>query len=313
MIVARARRGEIVATWRICSNCHAPAVHCGRLCAAPAAVLRSEMIVPSPAKALLQRLPTLELARGIDVSVLSPETSLAPLCAATPEWLRSIVWNDFRIAVAFFVVAPLALLASSVYACRPGGGRSRGSEAALRCMTSYWQASSLLLITVLFAVEEAPAEAVTGLVAQAMIAASLWWWTDLSDDVEDAGGEPLAATFRAWRSAATVAAVGGVAVQVPNVPCVAAPGGLMEDASCAAWLEPPKFAAALVGVEPSAALGALAAFACGLYCAVLAYYCAVLLPAVGRKGRAPRPDVMNVASPLGAWRMLGFVGDQEAP
>ena len=103
--------------------------------------------------------PTLALASGIDL--LSPEKTLAPLNAATEPWVRAVVWTDFRVAVALFVAAPFALLAASVVACRPGGGRSKGDEAALRYMTSYWQASSLLLITVLFNIEAAPIGAAT--------------------------------------------------------------------------------------------------------------------------------------------------------
>ena len=105
--------------------------------------------------------PTLQLASGIDL--LSPEKTLAPLNAATEPWVRAVVWTDFRVAVALFVAAPFALLTASVVACRPGGGRSKGDEASLRYMTSYWQASSLLLITVLFNVEAAPIGAATPL------------------------------------------------------------------------------------------------------------------------------------------------------
>ena len=249
--------------------------------------------------------PTLQLASGVDL--LSPEKTLAPLNAATEPWVRAVVWTDFRVAVALFVAAPFALLAASVVACRPGGGRSKGDEAALRYMTSYWQASSLLLITVLFNIEAAPIGAATGLVAQAMIALSLWWWADLSGDLDDA---PLSVAFQGWRAAATLAAVGGVAVQLPFQPCAFAPSGLLADAGCAAWLEPPTFAADLVGLAPSPALSAIASAACALYAAVLAYYVAVLLPAVGRRGRAPRPGLMDF-SPLGAWRELGFVDEQD--
>ena len=75
--------------------------------------------------------------------------------------LTPSVSGDFRVAVTLFVVAPLALLGWSVVSCRPpslGGEKitnpPRTSEVALRLMTSYWQASSLLLITVLLNVQE---------------------------------------------------------------------------------------------------------------------------------------------------------------
>ena len=247
--------------------------------------------------------------------MLSPESVLEPLNAATEPWVRSIVWTDFRVAVTLFVVAPLALLGWSVVSCRPSalGGSANPpstSEVALRLMTSYWQASSLLLITVALNVQESQLGVATGLVAQAMIVVSLWWWKDLSDEIE--GAEPrsaLVAAFASWRLLASAAATAGVLVQIPFQPCVSAPT-LTADASCAAWLEPPKFAARLIGLAPSPELGVVANGFCALYFAVLAYYGFVLLPKVGRGGRAPRTALMDVASPIGAWRMLGFIGEQ---
>ena len=38
----------------------------------------------------------------------------------------------------------------------------------------------------------------------------------------------------------------------------------------------------------------------------------MLLPAVGRSGRAARPELMNF-TPIGAWRALGFIDDAIAP
>ena len=40
----------------------------------------------------------------------------------------------------------------------------------------------------------------------------------------------------------------------------------------------------------------------------LSYYATVLLPTVGRSGRAARPELMNL-TPIGAWRALGFISD----
>ena len=241
-------------------------------------------------------------------ALAAPETTLAPLNVATEPWVRSLVWTDFRVAVSFFVVAPFAVLAWSVAARWPvdaDADRSPTAEVVLRYMTSYWQASSLLLLTVCLNIQESPAGVAAGLAAQAMICASLWWWRDLNDELKDApSGIGLA--FGAWRAVATIAAAGGVAAQVPFQRCVAAPS-LIEDGWCAAWLEPPKFAAGLTGLDASPALDAVATAGCGLYVAVLAYYVVVLLPTVGRRGRAKRPALMDAASPIGAWTALGFL------
>ena len=268
-----------------------------------------------PPLAPLHHRSTLQLAADVH-AMLSPESVLEPLNASTEPWVRSIVWTDFRVAVTLFVVAPLALLGWSVVSCRPpslGGEKitnpPRTSEVALRLMTSYWQASSLLLITVLLNVQESQLGVATGLIAQAMIVLSLWWWTDLNDEIDGAEPTALISAFSSWRVLASFAATAGVVVQVPFQPCVFAPA-LVDDASCAAWLEPPKFAAQILDLTPSPELGLVAAGSCSLYFAVLAYYCAVLLPQVGRSGRAPRPRLMDVASPIGAWRMLGFIGAQ---
>ena len=238
--------------------------------------------------------------------VLQPETVLEPLNAATPPLLRTVVWTDFRLAVTLFVVVPFSLLIWSVAESR----RSQIGEVSLRYMTSYWQASSLLLITVAFNVQQEPLGVATGLIAQAMILVSLWWWSDLNDELERAESSALLAAFSTWRGLASVAAAGGVLVQAPFQPCLAL-SVLTSDPSCAAWLEPPVFAAGVIGLSPSPALAALARGFCALYASVLAYYATVLIPTVGRRGRAPRPPLMNVASPIGAWRMLGFIREQD--
>jgi hypothetical protein len=203
------------------------------------------------------------------LDLLSPETTLAPLNAASEPWIRSLVWTDFRVAVALFVVVPFGMLAASVVARVPRtpDDRSKSAETVLRLMTSYWQASSLLLLTVALNIQEANLGVFCGLAAQFMIVVSLWWWSDLNDELD---ATPLSRAFRAWRLPTTVAAAGGVVVQLPFQGCVGVPS-LAGDAFCAPWLEPPKFAAGLVGLDASPALGSVANIGCVLYFAVLAW------------------------------------------
>ena len=272
----------------------------------------------SPGRAA--HLPTLSTSRcaiSCDASLatlLAPESWLAPINPETAPWLRSLVWWDFRVAVSLFVAAPLVLLGWSVAQCRPlalGGDATRdpAAETALRMLTSYWQASALLLLTIGFDIQQSPVCFVTGLAAQAMILVSLWWWSDLTEEMETADSSALRSSVLAWRALATVAAAGGVVVQLPFQPCSLAPAPFA-DASCGAWLEPPQFAAGLVGLSASPTLATLAQLFLCLYVSVLAYYGAVLLPQVGRRGRAPRPALMQ-ASPIGAWRLLGFIAEQD--
>jgi len=266
----------------------------------------------------------------------SPETVVAPLNAASESWVRSLVWLDFKVAVAFFVVAPLILLAWAVVARIPPNNEPQKSvdsnvrvdvtslvvsppmaETILRYMTSYWQASSLLLLTLTLDIQEETVCVVVGLLAQLMIVVSLWWWEDLNaelllDDSTSHSNNDTSITnvFLAWRNVATLAACTGVIIQVPFQTCIGA-SSLVESSWCAPWLEPPKFAAGLVGIEASPALELLTLGGCALYGIVLIYYVVVLLPSVGRSGRAARPEAMNVATPIGIWQRMGFLEDQD--
>ena len=242
--------------------------------------------------------------------VLTAPATLAPLNTATEGWLREVVWLDFRLAVLLFVLTPLVLLGWRAVGCRPGALRDTLSDAVLRVITGYWQASSLLLITVLLNIEASPLGVAAGLAAQGMILVSLWWWKDLGDDVADAAPSALRSVFTVWRGLASVAAAGGVVLQIPGQTCLAV-DDLVASPSCAAWLEPPFAAATLAGLPPPPlGLGeefSVAELALGVDLIYLCYYLAVVLPETGRCGRAPR-SCFTWIDPL---RQLGFLGEQE--
>lgn len=255
---------------------------------------------------------------------MRPDTALAPLNDASAAWVRHLVWTDFRVAVAFFVAVPLALLVWSIALRVPrsaaaddgdaddrrdGDPRSPAAETVLRLMTSYWQASSLLLLTVMLNVQESNLGVFTGLLAQAMIVLSLYWWEDLNRELSDTS-DLLGRSFRAWRTIAGASAALGVVLQAPFQGCLGVPS-LADDALCAPWLEPPKFAAGLIGLEEPSSLEAVAYAGCTLYALVLVYYGVVLLPSVGRNGRAKRPFPMDLVTPVGAWTALGFLDAQK--
>ena len=265
---------------------------------------------------------------GISTSALeilwSPETALSPLNAASEQWVRSLVWLDFKVAVSFFVVAPLILLSWAVVARFPQnksdaeiiGERTTSSvsppiaETILRYMTSYWQASSLLLLTLALDIQEHSICVLVGLLAQAMIVVSLWWWKDLNDElVLKNDSDSIGNAFILWRNVATFSASTGVIIQGPFQTCLGA-SSILDSSWCAPWLEPPKFASGLIGISASPTLEVLTLSGCALYAIVVLYYVVVLIPLVGRSGRAARPKAMNVASPIGAWQLMGFIEEQ---
>eukprot|EP00592_Proboscia_alata_P001675 CAMPEP_0194375490 /NCGR_PEP_ID=MMETSP0174-20130528/24031_1 /TAXON_ID=216777 /ORGANISM="Proboscia alata, Strain PI-D3" /LENGTH=241 /DNA_ID=CAMNT_0039155741 /DNA_START=22 /DNA_END=744 /DNA_ORIENTATION=+ len=181
--------------------------------------------------------------------LISPETTHIPLNPDTPDWVRSLVWTDFRIAVVFFVVCPLVLLGWSAWECycfeaAPPPPKEQqqqqpriripppppACDSVLRVVTGYWQASSLLLITVLWNTASSPIGVVTGAMAQLMIFLSLNWWESLNDELQPlemnvANGNvninPLAVVFSSWRMIASVVAGVGVVIQVPFLDCAA--------------------------------------------------------------------------------------------
>ena len=213
-------------------------------------------------------------------------------------------------AVSFFVVCPLLLLGWAIALRVPkvDTTRSTSAETVLRLMTSYWQASSLLLLTVLLNISESDLGVLTGLLAQAMIVVSLVWWEDLGNE-SDESKEWIGKVYKVWRNIVIVSAATGVIIQTPFQTCLGV-SSLSEEAFCAPWLEPPKFAAGLIGMDHFDLIP-LANAGCTLYALVLLYYGLVLLPSVSHSGRAQRPKLMDVATPIGAWIALGFLDPQE--
>lgn len=108
--------------------------------------------------------------------------------------LRSLVWLDFRLAVIFTVIAPLALL---IWAFRAK------NQAIWRSLTIYWRVSLLLAITVYLLMAALPIGFFTGWGARILIPISLWFWQDLNEDINRSKGQlPLIYTSWRWAMAA---------------------------------------------------------------------------------------------------------------
>ena len=92
----------------------------------------------------------------------------------------------------------------AVYVCTQTdntGGQTTGALSLSHTHTHthrYWQASSLLLITVMLNIGEVPISSLTGFAANLSIACSLLWWQDLNDEM---GTEVSTAAriFGLWR------------------------------------------------------------------------------------------------------------------
>jgi Protein of unknown function (DUF3177) len=149
-----------------------------------------------------------------------------------PEALyRLLVWLDYRLALIFTVLVPLILL---VWAF------ASKADAMQRLLIIYWRVSSLLAITAYMAIASLPISFVSGAIARLLIPASLWFWADLNEEIDDRQSSPLKWALTAWRWAITVYCPLGVLFQSPALKCAGLQAETLVDTPiCRAWLEAP--------------------------------------------------------------------------
>lgn len=232
-----------------------------------------------------------------------------PIDACIPFSARVAAWLNFRSAVLLFVISPLGLFFGALGrelngGDGDGGGGGGRTDALVRVMSGYWQASALLLVAVFQHAAGQREAFACGLLVQAVIVCSINWWDDLLSEINASDGF-LESTFRAWRPVATGAAVAGIAVQMAFSGC-----NFNTDCACEAWWEPPRRLFELLGGEPGTeSLALLGTTGMLIYLAYLAYYVTVVIPRVGRSGRKRR-DVFTAASVL-VWLGIFTPWDEE--
>jgi len=189
---------------------------------------------------------------------------------------QPLVWMDYRLAVLFTVVLPLILLV---------WGFVQKIDAIQRLFVIYWRVSSLLAISVYLFIPSLPIGFLSGLLARILIPISLWFWTDINDEIDDLQPSPLKTGVTAWRWATTVYCVLGVLFQLPSTQCAAMTSKALVDAPlCRVWLEAPWGFKAIFHPNTSAQfLGFLGIVGLTIYLLCLLYFCFVRL---GRTGRS---------------------------
>jgi hypothetical protein len=188
--------------------------------------------------------------------------------------LRSLVWLDFRLAVLFTVILPLALLIWAFV---------QKNEAMQRLLIIYWRVSSLLAITVYLLIGSSPVAFFAGPLARVLIPISLWFWVDLNEEIAEQRRSPLKLAFNAWRWAVSVYCALGVLATLPFLRC-AFSRATFDSPFCQVWTEPPLLYKQFfhAGSTPQF-LGFLGILALGVYILCLLYF---VLFRLGKQGRS---------------------------
>ncbi|NET34276.1 MAG: DUF3177 family protein [Cyanothece sp. SIO1E1] len=145
------------------------------------------------------------------------------------SWLRPLIWTDYRLAIIFTVALPLILLVWAFV---------QKAEAIQRLLIIYWRVSSLLAITVYLMIGGLNISFITAFMARCLIPASLWFWLDLNEEIDDQAQSALKLIFSAWRWAVTVYSSLGALLQIPFLGCAFSKSAFAT-ANCQTWIEPP--------------------------------------------------------------------------
>ena len=143
--------------------------------------------------------------------------------------VQSLVWTDYRLAVIFTVLLPLALLVWALVA---------RAEVMQQLLVIYWKVSSLLAITVYLMIAGLPFSFLTAVMARVLIPTSLWFWADLNEEIREQPFSLLKLAFTAWRWGITFYCGLGVLFRLPFLPSAFSRAAFSGD-RCRIWLAAP--------------------------------------------------------------------------
>ena len=130
-------------------------------------------------------------------------------------WFRPLVWMDYRLAGLFTVIIPLVLLVWAFV---------EKTEAVQRLMIIYWRVASLLAITIYLMIGGWSIGFITAFASRLLIPASLWFWQDINEEINDLPERKLRLAVSSWRWAITVYSLLGAIAQIPFLRCAFSAG-----------------------------------------------------------------------------------------
>ena len=189
-------------------------------------------------------------------------------------WFKPLVWMDYRLALLFAVFIPVTLLIWALY---------QRSEAVQRLLMIYWRVASLLLIAVYLLIASLQIGLIAAAIARLLIPISLWFWSDINEEINDLPQRSLKLAVTSWRWAVTVYNGIGFVTQIFFLGC-AFGGGALEQPSCRVWLEAPwRYKEIFHAGYSTGLLGFLGIVGLIVYVLYLSYFIFVRL---GKQGRS---------------------------
>jgi hypothetical protein len=180
---------------------------------------------------------------------------------------------DYRLAVLFTVILPLALLVWAFV---------QQNDAIQRLLIIYWRVSSLLAITVYLMIGNLPVSFIAGFLARILIPIGLWFWVDLNEEIAEQPQRALKLGFTAWRWAVSVYSLLGALLSIPFLQCAISQAAFASP-FCQAWTLPPLGFKNIfhAGYKPEF-LGFLGIMALIIYVLYFAYFVVFRLAKQGR-------------------------------
>jgi len=189
------------------------------------------------------------------------------------EMLRTLVWTDCRLALVFLLLCPFGLLVWAII---------ENAQPLSRLLVIYWRVASLLLITMYLMMAQVPLSFITLFLALLLVPASLWFWVDLNEEIDDRRGK-LKVALTAWRWATTLFCLVSAVGLSPSLGC-AGSNAAIATPQCQVWLEPAYGVAAFVHSSSSVGrINILAMLALILYGFYFGYF---LLFRLSKQGRS---------------------------
>ncbi|MDX2254339.1 MAG: DUF3177 family protein [Pseudanabaenaceae cyanobacterium bins.39] len=186
--------------------------------------------------------------------------------------MRQLIWLDYRLALIFTALIPLALL---IWALRSNDTPHK------RSLLLYWRVASMVLITIALAVGSLGASFIAGIVANIMIVLALWFWRDLNEDII-ASRHAMKLIYLGWRWAVSIYCLISAAFRLVYANCAFVPFEKLGD-TCRFWFEPPLSLVKLLGstitIESFAFVGVVGGI---IYMLYLFVFLAFSLPKTGR-------------------------------